>query len=410
MRPESVVDNEIPVRGEECVPVPFFDGRASFDRQWPELSAHLDDMFDNGKFSHGLKTEQFEAAIAEFTGARHAIGMNSATDALVLLLRAAGIGTAGYGIDGSADDEVIVPCYTFFASASSICHAGARPVFVDVEPGSYAAQPAAIEAAITDRTKAIMPVHLFNQLADMPAITAVAQRTGVPIIEDSAEAIGMWHGGVHAGLSGLGGVLSFFPTKTLGAIGDAGMVITDNPLIADRCAVLRHHGRMGVTVGRISGISNAASVSGTNSKMDEIQAAVLLTRLAHLPTAIARRAELAARYTRRLAGVPGVRTPVVLPRNASADPVWYVYLIEADRRDDLVEHLTSTGIGTEVYYPVPLHLQPCFAELGHREGEFPVAEAAARRAVALPLYPDLTMDQVDRVCDVIESYYAGGGR
>jgi dTDP-4-amino-4,6-dideoxygalactose transaminase len=205
-------------------------------------------------------------------------------------------------------------------------------------------------------------------------------------------------------------VLSFFPTKTLGAIGDAGMVITDDPLIADRCAVLRHHGRMGTTVGRISGISNAASVSGTNSKMDEIQAAVLLTRLAHLRAAIDRRAELAAYYTERLAGVSEVDTPVLVPRAAATGPVWYVYLIQADRRDALVDCLARAGIQTEIYYPTPLHRQPCFAALGHRRGEFPVAEAAAERAVALPLYPDLTTDQVDRVCSVIERCYAGGGR
>jgi dTDP-4-amino-4,6-dideoxygalactose transaminase len=329
---------------------------------------------------------------------------------LLLLLRAAGIGAAGYGSAGTTADEVIVPCYTFFASASAVCHAGARPVFVDVEPGSYGADPAAVRAAITERTKAIMPVHLFNQMADMGAIGAIAEDAGIPVIEDSAEAIGMTHGGVHAGLLGLGGVLSFFPTKTLGAIGDAGMVITDDRLVADRCAVLRHHGRMGVTVGRISGISNAASVSGTNSKMDEIQAAVLLTRLVHLRSAIARRAELADRYTERLAAVPGVRTPAVVPRAVPATPVWYVYLIEADRRDALVERLTEAGVETEVYYPTPLHLQPCFAGLGHRRGEFPVAEAAAERALALPLYPDLAPSQLDRVCSVIERFYGGGGR
>lgn len=412
MRQESVVEHDPVPTGQDGggAPVPFFDGRASFERQWPELSRHLDEMFDHGKYSHGRKTEELEAAIAELVGARHAIGMNSGTDALVLLLRAAGIGAAGYGVTGAATDEVIVPCYTFFASASSVCHAGARPVFVDVEPDSYAADPAAVRAAVTPRTRAIMPVHLFNQMADMTAIGAVARAAGIPIVEDSAEAIGMTYGGTHAGLLGLGGVLSFFPTKTLGALGDAGMVITDDPLVADRCAVLRHHGRMGVTVGRISGISNAAAVSGTNSKMDEIQAAVLLTRLAHLRTAIARRAELAAAYTERLAAVPGVRTPVVVPRPEPTTPVWYVYLVEVDRRDALVERLAEAGVDTEVYYPTPLHLQPCFAGLGHRRGEFPVAEAAAERALALPLYPDLTPAGQDRVCTVIERFYGGGGR
>jgi UDP-2-acetamido-2-deoxy-ribo-hexuluronate aminotransferase len=232
----------------------------------------------------------------------------------------------------------------------------------------------------------------------------------VPLVEDSAEAIGMFRDGVHAGRGTPGGVLSFFPTKTLGALGDAGMVLTDDALIADRVSVLRHHGRMGVTIGRLPGISNASSVSGTNSKMDEIQAAVLLTRLTGLADAIARRAELAARYTERLADVPGVATPRVLPRSFATNPVWYVYLIEAERRDALAQRLAAEGIGTEIYYPTPLHLQPCFAELGYRRGRFPVAEAAAARALALPLYPDLPESHLELVCSVIERFYGGGGR
>ncbi|WP_245847824.1 DegT/DnrJ/EryC1/StrS family aminotransferase [Lentzea kentuckyensis] len=381
--------------------MPFFDARASFESEWPDLEQHLNDVFDLSKYSHGVKTEQLEQEIARFTGARYAIGMNSATDALILLMRAAGIGPG---------DEVIVPCYSFFATASTVWHTGARPVFVDVEPGTYAIDPGAIKAAITERTKAIMPVHLFNQMADMAAITAVAAEAGVAVIEDSAEAIAMFQSGVHAGLHGLGGVLSFFPTKTLGALGDAGMVITDDKIVADRCAVLRHHGRMGTTVGRISGISNAAAVSGTNSKTDEVQAAVLLTRLPRLNRAVARRAELARRYDEGLAGIRQVRRPSVVDRGVAANPVWYVYLVEAERRDELADRLAQEGIGTETYYPRPLHLQPCFAELGHRPGDFPVAEAAAERALALPLYPDLLPGQVDRVCLVIEQFYTGGSR
>jgi len=373
----------------------------SFAAQWPDLSAHLEEVLGNGKYSHGRKTEELEAAVRRYTGAAHAVGVNSGTDALVLLLRAAGIGPG---------DEVIVPCYTFFASASAVHHVGARPVFVDVDEHSYAMDPDAVLAAVTARTRAIMPVHLFNQMADMTAIGEVSSATGVPVIEDSAEAIGMFHDGVHAGLLGLGGVLSFFPTKTLGALGDAGMVITDDALIADRCALLRHHGRMGVTLGRISGISNAAAVCGTNSKMDEVQAAVLLTRLPGLTRAIARRAALARRYEERLAALPEVRVPRILPRPVAADPVWYVYLIEARERDALAAHLAAEGIETEVFYPRPLHRQPAFAHLGHREGDFPVAERAATRALALPLYPDLTADDVDRVCLAVEAFYRKGTR
>lgn len=387
--------------GGEAPVVPFFDGRASFTAQWPRLRRELDDVFANGKYSHGRKVEELEDAIRRFTGAAHAVAMNSGTDALVLLLRAAGIGPG---------DEVIVPCYSFFASASAVHHVGARPVFVDVDAVSYAMDPDAARAAVTRSTKAIMPVHLFSQMADMTALAAVSAETGVPIVEDSAEAIGMFHGGVHAGLHGLGGVLSFFPTKTLGALGDAGMVITDDPLLADRCALLRHHGRMGVTLGRISGISNAAAVCGTNSKMDEVQAAVLLTRLPELNRAIARRAELARRYTDGLAALPRVRLPGLAPRRSATNPVWYVYLIEAEDRDALAAHLLADGIDTEIYYPWPLHLQPAFGHLGHQPGDFPVAERAAARSLALPLYPDLTADAVRHVCGSIERFYGGGGR
>lgn len=405
MQHRTLVERAIPQRPlpvpEIGTPVPFFDGRDSFAEEWSDIERHVNDVFDWGKYSHGRKTEELEEAVKRFTGARYAIGMNNASDALLLLLRAAGVGR---------DDEVIVPCFTFFASASAVHHVGARPVFVDIEPSSYALDPDAVCAAITDRTKAIMPVHLFNQMADMTAIGRIAAGARLTVIEDSAEAIGMFHGGTHAGLIGRGGVLSFFPTKTLGAIGDAGMVITNDELIGDRCAVLRHHGRMGLTVGRISGISNAAGVSGTNSKMDEVQAAVLLPRLARLNRAIAKRAELARQYTDRLAGLPEVTVPRLVSRPVATNPVWYVYLIEAERRDELAAHLASLGIETEIYYPRPLHLQPCFAALGHGPGSFPVAERVSQRALALPLYPDLTARMVDQVCGAIERFYRRGAR
>jgi dTDP-4-amino-4,6-dideoxygalactose transaminase len=253
-----------------------------------------------------------------------------------------------------------------------------------------------------------MPVHLFAQMADMSALRKIAEETGVMLIEDSAEGIGMYYGGVHAGLLGAGGVLSFFPTKTLGALGDAGMVITDDPLLADRCSIMRHHGRIGETVGRISGISNAATVSGMNSKMDEIQAAVLLTRLVRLADAISRRSELAEFYTQRLAGIAEVRTPVIAARDAPANAVWYVYVIQAEHRDALAGHLARAGIETEVYYPIPLHLQPCFGFLGGAKGDCPEAEKAAKRTLALPFYPDLGLRRAEDVSIAIEEFYSRG--
>ncbi|MFE2041602.1 DegT/DnrJ/EryC1/StrS family aminotransferase [Streptomyces sp. NPDC059477] len=380
--------------------VPFFTQAGTFTECWPDISRHLNELFDRGKFSHGRQVAELEKALAAYTGARHVVAVNSGTDALVLLLRACGVGPG---------DEVVVPAFSFVASASSVALARARPVFADIEPDGYSLDPRSVETVLTERTRAVMPVHLFWQLADMTALGALAERHGLKVVEDSAEAIGMRRDGVHAGLLGHGGVLSFFPTKTLGALGDAGAVLTDDPQLAERVSTLRHHGRMGRTVDHIAGISNLSGSSGTNSKMDDIQASVLLGKLPRLDAAIARRAELAAAYTERLRDVPGIlRLPTVIDREGRGEPVFYVYVIEAERRDELVAHLTREGIGTEVYYPTPLHLQPCFAELGHRRGDFPHAEAACERTVALPFHPDLALDDVDRVCEVITRFYRGG--
>jgi dTDP-4-amino-4,6-dideoxygalactose transaminase len=379
--------------------VPFFSQAASFEEIWPSVARHVNDVADRGKYSHGRKVGELEKALAGYTGARFAIGMNSGTDALTLLLRAAGL---------QPGDEVVVPAFSFVATATSVSLARGRPAFADIDPVSYSLDPGSAAAAVTDRTRAMMPVHLFHQMADMAALGELAGRHGLVVVEDSAEAIGMRWDGRHAGLLGAGGVLSFFPTKTLGAIGDAGMVLTDDPEIAERAGVLRHHGRLGKTIDHIAGISNLSGISGTNSKMDDVQAAVLMAKLERLDRDIARRAELAAAYAERLRDVPGVlRVPTVVRRQAETNPVWYVYVVEVERRDDLVGYLTERGIGTETYYPSPLHLQPCFADLGYRPGQFPVAEAACERTVALPLYPDLADAEVDAVCDAIRDFYAG---
>ncbi|GAA4916726.1 DegT/DnrJ/EryC1/StrS family aminotransferase [Streptomonospora salina] len=383
-------------------PIPFFGQRESFARLWPDIRRHCGDVLDDGKFSHGAKVAEFQTALAQWTGARHVVGTNSATDALVLLLRAAGL---------RPGDDVVVPAFSFIASASSVALARGRPVFADIDPVTYALDPAGAEAAVTDRTTALMPVHLFHQLADMDALGALARRRGLTVVEDSAEAVGMRWNGVHAGLLGAGGVLSFFPAKTLGAVGDAGAVLTDDPGIADTAAALGHHGRRGDTVADFARIDTPTSLVGHNSKMDDLQAAVLLAKLPHLDTDIDRRAELAAAYTERLRGLPGVlRLPTVVERAAETGPVFYVYLAEFDRRDELAAHLARHGVGTETYYPVPLHLQPCFAHLGYRKGDFPNAEAACERALALPLYPDLTVDEVDRVCALVAGFYTGKGQ
>ncbi|MGX7824475.1 DegT/DnrJ/EryC1/StrS family aminotransferase [Actinokineospora sp. 24-640] len=385
-----------------AVPVPFFTQAATLDAVWPRAEANLAEVITRGKYSHGHMVERFERALADYTGAAHAIGVNSGTDALVLLLRAIGL---------EPGDEVVVPAFSFIATASSVSLAGGRPAFADIGPHDYAMDPAAAADAVTEHTRALMPTHLFCQTADLGAMAAIAERFALTLIEDSAEAIGMRWDGRHAGLLGTGGVLSFFPTKTLGALGDAGALITDDPLVADAVAALRHHGRFGRTLAHFPGIANETVLPGFNSKMDDFQAAVLLAKLERLDADIARRADLARAYTERLAGCPGVlRTPTVVPRRVPAEPVFYVYLVEVEHRDSLAAYLAAHGVGTETYYPVPLHLQPCFADLGYRRGQFPVAEAACERALALPLYPDLPDAAVDRVCELVRAFYSASSR
>jgi dTDP-4-amino-4,6-dideoxygalactose transaminase len=356
------------------VKVPFFRADLSSGPRREALEQHLRAAEAEGYAADGKVVATLEESLAEYTGARHVIAVGSGTDALTLLLHAVGVGPG---------DEVVVPAYTFFASASSVCHVGARPVFVDVLPGSYGMDPAAARAALTPRTAAIMPVHLFSQTADLPGLAEVAGSAGVPLVEDSAEAIGMRVGGRHAGLWGSGGVLSFFPTKTLGACGDAGAVLTDDDLVAAR-------------------VRQAAGAGEWTSRCDAVQAAVLLARLPWLDADIAARQALAERYTARLAGIPPVSVPYLASVPVPGNAVWYVYLVECDERDALAAHLAAHGVETEVYYPRPLPAQPCFAPDPAR---VPVAARASTRALGLPLYPDLRPSEVDAVTDLIAEFY-----
>jgi dTDP-4-amino-4,6-dideoxygalactose transaminase len=385
--------------GGADVRVPFFSQASTFEALWPLIRRHVNDVVDNGKYSHGRKVAELEAALAEWTGAAYVVGVNSGTDALVLLLRACGL---------APGDEVVVPAFSFVASASSVVLAGGRPVFADIDAGTYSIGPQSVADVVTPATRMVMPVHLFNQMADMDGVLDVAQRRGLTIVEDSAEAFGMRWNGTHAGLLGAGGVLSFFPSKTLGAIGDAGAVLTNDRGVAETVSALRHHGRFGPTLDNFPLISTPTGVPGVNSKMDDLQAAVLLSKLTRIGADIRRRAAIAAAYTERLRDIPEVtRLPAIVPRTVTTNPVFYVYLIEVERRDALIAHLARAGVETEVYYPRPLHLQPCFAGLGYAPGDFPHAEAACRRAVALPLYPDLPLRLVDRVSGLIRQYFTG---
>jgi dTDP-4-amino-4,6-dideoxygalactose transaminase len=369
--------------------IPFFSGAKSIQAIWPGLEQRLRGVAGRGKFTSGAEVAELEQALAAYTGAEHVVMVGSATDALIITLRALGIGPG---------DEVIVPAYTFFASASAVLHVGAQPVLVDILPESYAMDPARARAAITPRTKAIMPVHLFHQMADIATLGKLAEDHGLLLLEDSAEAIGMRANGKHAGLFGRAGVLSFFPTKTLAALGDAGAVITDDGELAARVRRMRAHGQP------VEGEYEHAEL-GWNSRCDEVQAAVLLERLGVLDADIERRAAIAERYTKGLASL--VTTPVQVPSVYESNLVWYVYLIEAERRDDLVTFLSANGVETEVYYPRPLTAQPCLASLPGPRHPVPVATRASERAVALPLYPDLTDEQADRVCALVREFYGG---
>lgn len=370
--------------------VPFFSQDVSFTRQWPRIEQLLDDAIDVGQFINGPVTSLLEAALARWTGARHVVAVASGTDALIIALESCGIGPG---------DEIIVPAYTFAATATAVAHAGARPLFVDIDPDTYAIDCDQVERAVEQRPdcKGVIPVHLFQHMADMHRLGQIATQHSLLVLEDSAEAIGMWQDDTHAGRFGRAGVLSFFPSKTLGGLGDAGAVITDDDQLAENIKMRRSHGA------RLSGRSYVWEVQGWNSRMDDIQASVLLARLEQLEGDIARRQQLASLYSERLSPLADrVRTP----RRGTVSrlaPV-YVYLIEARDRDGLVKHLARNGIGTEVYYPRALHQQPCFsAYASHR---FPVAEHAARHAVALPLYPDLTDAQAEYVCQTIVSFYS----
>ncbi|WP_328696521.1 MULTISPECIES: DegT/DnrJ/EryC1/StrS family aminotransferase [unclassified Streptomyces] len=380
----------------DATAIPFFSGAASVRRDWPRLEARIREVAASGRFTSGPVTAELEAAIAARTGARHAVAVANGTDALVILLRAAGIGPG---------DEVIVPAYTFFATASAVLHVGAQPVLVDVLPGSYAMDPRRAEEAITGRTRAIMPVHLFSQMADMEVLKDLADRHGLILLEDSAEGIGMWAGGVHAGLWGSGGVLSFFPTKTLGSLGDAGMLLTNDDEIAAAARRLRLHGQ-GTDGAYATDGAYVYQELGYNSRCDELHAAFLLHRMERLSEETERRAELAARYDRLLAPLAGtVDTPWMAPAKTPSNQVYYVYLIECDRRDELAAHLEANGVGTEAYYPRPLTDQPLLAPLPGSRHPVPVASAAATRALGLPLYPDLTDEQADRVAALILAFY-----
>jgi len=359
------------------------DLRAQYARIRAEVDAAVARVVESAHFIGGEDCAAFEKEFAAYCGASHACGVANGTDALTVALRAYGIGPG---------DEVVTVANTFIATGEAILLNGGRPVFVDVDAETFTMDPARLEAAITPRTKLILPVHLYGHPADMEAIGAIARRHGLPVLEDAAQAHGAEIGGKRAGTLGHAGSFSFYPGKNLGAYGDAGMLVSDDGDFIERARRIANHG------GR-KRYENL--VVGTNSRLDSLQAAVLRVKLRHLDRWNAERRERVAAYDRALADVPQVRRPT---ERAGARSAWHLYTIRLAERDALRTELERQGIATAVHYPRPIHLQPAMAPLGGKDGDLPVSEQLSREVLCLPLYPELPLETVERIASHVRSF------
>ena len=370
--------------------VPLLDLQAQYATIREEVRAAVDRVFESQHFVLGGEVQALEEELARYCQTKFAIGCASGSDALLLALMSCGV---------SEGSEVITTPFTFFASASAITRLGARPVFVDIDERTYNIDPAQVENAITDRTKAIMPVHLYGQCADMNSLRELSERRGIPIVEDAAQAIGAEDRRRRAGSLGMIGCFSFYPSKNLGGAGDGGMLVTNDMDHARRLHMLRVHGEE---------TKYHHKVVGLNSRLDALQAAVLRVKLPHLDEWIAARQRKAQQYELMFldAGLSEeVQTPFVQP---GARHIFHQFVIRvaANKRDALRSHLRANEVGTDVYYPVPLHLQECFAYLNYREGDLPASESAAHETLALPVYPELTDQQQDYVVNKIAEFFS----
>ncbi len=385
---------------QQKIKVPLLDLKAQFVTIEDEIRAAIDRVLETQRFIMGPEVEGLEAEVAEYSGCDHGIGVSSGTDALLVALMA---------IDLKPGDEVITTPYTFFATAGSISRLGGVPVFVDIDPRTYNLNPDGIEAALTKKTRAIMPVHLYGQMADMDPILALAERHGLFVIEDAAQAIGADYKGRQAGSLGHLGCFSFFPSKNLGGFGDGGMVVANDPDLADKVRLLRNHGYRPKYYNK---------VVGGNFRLDALQAAVLRVKLRYLDRWSEARRRNAGRYRRlfRAAGLAEDRAEgesagrphrIVLPEEAGRGRhIYNQFVIRAAERDALMAHLKAQDIGCEIYYPVPLHLQECFADLGYGAGDMPMSEQAAAETLALPVYPELTEEMQAAVVQQIHHFLA----
>jgi dTDP-4-amino-4,6-dideoxygalactose transaminase len=356
--------------------IPLVDLRAAHAEVAAEINAGLQSIMASAAFIKGAEAAAFEREYAAFTGVSHCVGVANGTDAIELALRAADVGVG---------DEVVMPANTFVATAEAVVRAGARPAFADVDPECLLIDPVSVEAATSDSTKAVLPVHLFGQLAPMAAIAKVAARRGAIVIEDAAQAHGATQDGMPPASIGLLAGVSFYPGKNLGAYGDAGAVLTDSGELARRVRLLGDHG---------SERKYEHVAIGFNSRLDAFQAVVLRAKLARLAAHNDARRQAATRYAELLHDLPGVILPVTAPGN---EHVWHLYVVRVPRRDEVLRRLQDDGVQAAIHYPVPVHLQPAFRYLGYGRGDFPVAEAAAKQLLSLPLYPQITEEQQVRV-------------
>ncbi len=367
--------------------VPLLDLKAQYATIRDEIELVVREVFESQQFILGPQVKTFEESIASCCGTKHAIGCASGTDAILLALMALGVGPG---------DEVITTPYTFFATGGCIARLGAKQVYCDIDRDTFNIDPALIEKLITRKTKAIVPVHLYGLVADMARINDIAARHGLPVIEDAAQAIGASSPQGKAGALGTMGCFSFFPSKNLGGAGDGGMVVTNDPELAEKIRIIRVHG---------SKPKYYHSLVGINSRLDTLQAAVLQVKLKYLDGWSRKRAENARTYTRLIEerGLAGRVAAPGIP--AGCGHIFNQYVIRVQDRDRLREHLAKHEIGTEIYYPVPLHLQECFRDLGYRKGSMPESELAADTTIALPIYPELTPAMQEFIADTITEFY-----
>jgi dTDP-4-amino-4,6-dideoxygalactose transaminase len=359
--------------------IPLVDLKAQYQALRPEIDEAIGRVIDRTSFILGEEVERFEAEFAAYCGVAHAVGCANGTDALTLALQAVGV---------RPGDEVVTVAHTFIATAEAIGAVGARPVFVDVLPGTLLMDPSLLERAITPRTRAILPVHLYGQMVDMDAVMAVARRRGLKVVEDAAQAHGARHRGRRAGSIGDAAAFSFYPGKNLGAYGDAGAVVTNDPAVAGWVAKARNHGRA---------TKYEHDFEGRNSRMDGLQGAVLRVKLRRLDGWNERRRELARKYDARLAGTGAKPVEVA----AGAEPVHHLYVVETSDRDAALARLAAAGIEGGIHYPVPLHVQKAYAHVGLARGSLPVTERAAARILSLPLYPEMPAEAVDEIVRIV---------